>query len=281
MSTHSDDIVSRAPVLVPDTGRSQDPASQRPSTAVDVLSQQEHRIRELEYVVKNCDRMLARQSRQELRRRQRQQRLRRIDDGEVRALVDRMFYEQERKKQEREDRVRRELDASAPSLVKSTPTRLGQSYELGERLREFVDSYASKNVVSRNFEDALERRQQRLEQMASELQQPHRAPKYLEAAEVADLADRLCTKELSDRKGRRCRLQEKYESIRNSRPQSPALSKKSQAESADRLCTKAVEHRKQKIEELREKYSPAPERKVLSRQQMAASAARLYAGAMD
>eukprot|EP01062_Namystynia_karyoxenos_P062715 TRINITY_DN55594_c0_g1_i1.p1 TRINITY_DN55594_c0_g1~~TRINITY_DN55594_c0_g1_i1.p1 ORF type:complete len:319 (+),score=137.63 TRINITY_DN55594_c0_g1_i1:78-959(+) len=267
-------ITERAPALSPGSVARQVPFSpprlpawQQPDYGEKV----DQRIKELEDVIKRCDKVLQKGARAEARRKRRA--VKHIDEDDEKALVERMYYGERQKRQEREEKVQREMEESAPQLARSTPTRLGRSYDLGNQLRSFVETYASRDVVARNYEDAVEKRQARLEEAEQELQQPHRPPKMLDPGGAAEVADRLCGRELAERKRRKAELQQKW----NKEPTlCPPLPKPALEESTGRLYEKAMATRKDRLAALEARYSPEPTRRKLTKEQAAASATRLH-----
>eukprot|EP01062_Namystynia_karyoxenos_P074877 TRINITY_DN71923_c0_g1_i1.p1 TRINITY_DN71923_c0_g1~~TRINITY_DN71923_c0_g1_i1.p1 ORF type:complete len:303 (+),score=115.58 TRINITY_DN71923_c0_g1_i1:90-911(+) len=266
------DIAARAPVLVPDKGAAQEQPG--PDRTLNVAARQDQRIRDLEETIKRCDKVLAKQARAD--RRVRRKLVKHIDDEEEKALIDRMYYNEQQRRQEREEQFAKERAEAAPPLAKSTPTRLGGSYSIGGRLRNFIGDYASRDVVARNYEDALEKRRKERSDLAERvLPHPEKPPKTLDPGDVSEMAERLCTREMDERGKRLEQLLEKYGASPKAR--SPRrLDKATLAESTQRLHAKSVEHKQGTIAALRALYSPEPERRVLTKQQMLASASRLY-----
>lgn len=274
-SPPTDDIAARAPALQPD-----DSGGEKLSGPAAISAAQDRRIRDLESTIKHCEKMLMKQAKAEVRRRRKLPGHKQVDEEEQKALVDRVYYREIARRQEKAGALQKERENPIPAIPHCSPTKLGAGYELSSKLHSYVSDYAQSNVVSRCYDEAVAKRQQRMEDNEKLLSQPVVPIKTLDKDHVAEAANRLCTNEVKERKDKLVALREKYEkdgSRGGIRAPSPPLSKKAREAANDRLYKKAMDDKEAKIATLRSIHSPEPTRKKLSKKQMEDSAQRLFA----
>ena len=225
-----------------------------------VLAERDRRIAQLTGVVRRCEAALQKAEREEKRRRKRRERVRMLDADGERSLVERVFYAEVRRRDERRAR---------------SAARLAEEEQHPVRL--LLSAADVEGTVARVYSEAVARKEAALLRARAAYLGPEKGARpghTLGTHDVADLCTRLCDNELAARSAARAQLMLRYAAPAAGAKSRPASPEQVQATS-QRLYGGSLKRKAEVAAKLRARYMPEPVGLKLTRERQAAMANRL------